>query len=132
MTLDSPILLIVGLVVVAALACAAVLVARRRAAALAAAGVAANTRRRPQLGLWLSIAGLAVLAVAIAGPTASVPVPRAAGTVILAMDVSNSMGAKDVAPDPAGRGEEGGRRRSFDAQPDSVDIGVVAFQSRAP
>src|SRR5690606_41122566 len=32
------------------------------------------------------------------GPAAMVPVPRTAGTVILAVDVSNSMGADDVAP----------------------------------
>jgi Ca-activated chloride channel family protein len=33
-----------------------------------------------------------------ARPQATVPVPQATGTVILAFDVSNSMAAKDVAP----------------------------------
>ena len=39
-----------------------------------------------------------MLAIAVAGPAASVPVSRASGTVILAMDVSGSMAATDVAP----------------------------------
>jgi Ca-activated chloride channel homolog len=130
MTFDSPFLLIPGLLVTAALVWAALVFARRRATALATAGVAANAKRRPQVGLWLSIAGLAVLAVAVAGPTASVPVPRASGTVILAMDVSNSMGAKDVAPTRLAAAQKAAR--SFiRAQPESVDIGVVAFEEGA-
>src|SRR5262245_57767370 len=97
MTLASPALLAVGLLVAAALGWGAVAVSRRRAAALAAAGVAGRGRAR-QAGVWLTIAGIAVLAIAAAGPAATLPVPHASGTVILAMDVSNSMGAKDVAP----------------------------------
>jgi Ca-activated chloride channel homolog len=130
MTFDSPLLLVVALLIVAALIVVAVVFARRRAAALAAAGVTASTGRRPQLGLWFSIAGLAVLAVALAGPTASIPVPRASGTVILAMDVSNSMGAKDVAPTRLAAAQKAARA-FIHAQPSSVDIGVVAFEEGA-
>ena len=129
MTLASPALLAVGLLVAAALGCGAVVVSRRRAAALAAAGVAGPGRAR-QAGVWLTIAGIAVLAIAVAGPAASLPVPRASGTVILAMDVSNSMGAKDVAPDRLATAQRAAR--SFiAAQPDSIDIGVVAFEEGA-
>jgi len=132
MSLADPALLALGLVVAAALALAAIAVARRRAAALAAAGVApggsGRSRRRGRLGgMWFTIAGVAILAIAVGGPAASVPVSHAAGTVILAMDVSGSMSATDVAPSRLAAAKQAAL--SFiDAQPDSVDIGVVAFQ----
>jgi Ca-activated chloride channel family protein len=128
-SLADPVLLAVGLLVAAGLAWAAAAVARRRAAALAAAGLTAGGpgrgRARPG-GVWFTIAGLAVLAIAVAGPAASVPVSRAAGTVVLAMDVSGSMAATDVKPSRLAAAKRAAL--SFiDAQPDSVDIGVVAF-----
>jgi Ca-activated chloride channel family protein len=129
MSLTSPALLIVGLLVAVALAGAAAAFSRRRTAILAAAGVTATGRGR-QAGVWFTIAGIAVLAIAVAGPTASVPVPRTAGTVILAMDVSGSMGARDVAPTRLAAAQRAAR--SFiQAQPDSVNIGVVAFEEGA-
>ena len=134
MTFADPILLVVGLVVAGALAWAAVAAGRRRAAALAAAGVAVSgaapgrNRRRARLsGVWFTIAGIVVLAVAVAGPAVSVPVSHASGTVILAMDVSGSMAATDVAPSRLAAAKRAAL--SFiAAQPDSVDVGVVAFQ----
>ena len=130
MSLADPLLLALGLIVAVALAWAAIALARRRAAALAAAGIAAGGpgHRRARLGgVWLTIAGVAVLAVAIAGPAASVPVSHASGTVILAMDVSGSMAATDVAPSRLGAAKQAAL--SFiNAQPGTVDIGVVAFQ----
>ena len=78
-------------------------------------------------GVWFTIAGVAVLAIAVAGPAASVPVSHASGTVILAMDVSGSMAATDVAPSRLDAAKQAAL--SFiNAQPHSVDIGVVAFQ----
>ena len=134
MSLSDPVLLAVGLLVAAALAWAAVAAARRRARALASAGIAAarqgqgSGRARARLGgVWFTIAGVAVLAIAVAGPAASVPVSRASGTVILAMDVSGSMAATDVAPSRLAAAKRAAL--SFiGAQPDSVDIGVIAFQ----
>ena len=128
MSLADPALLAVGLLVAIALACAAIAVARRRAAALAAAGVAARGQRRGWLaGVWFTIAGVAVLALAVAGPAASVPVSHASGTVILAMDVSGSMAATDVAPSRLAAAKQ--VAQSFiNAQPATVNIGVVAFQ----
>ncbi|MGH3178635.1 MAG: VWA domain-containing protein, partial [Streptosporangiaceae bacterium] len=128
MSLADPVLLAVGLLVAAGLAWAAVVIARRRAGALAAAGLTAGGPGRGRLGgVWFTIAGLAVLAIAVAGPTASVPVSRASGTVILAMDVSGSMTATDVAPSRLAAAKK--TALSFiNAQPDNVDIGVVAFQ----
>ncbi|MFI6995710.1 vWA domain-containing protein [Nonomuraea wenchangensis] len=129
MTVSSPLLLVVGLLVTAALVWGAVVLGRRRTAALAAAGVALPGGRR-SLGTGLTIAGVGVLAVAAAGPAAMVPVPRTAGTVILAMDVSNSMGADDVAPNRLAAAQRAARA-FIEAQPDSVDIGVVAFEQGA-
>src|SRR5829696_3621744 len=98
MSLSYPPLLMLGLLVAAALSVGAVLAGRRRSAALAAGGVSVAGRRSNQLGLWLSIGGVVLLAVAVAGPAAALPVGRSAGMVILAMDVSNSMSADDVTP----------------------------------
>jgi Ca-activated chloride channel family protein len=130
MSFADPALLVVGLLVAAALACAAVVAARRRAAALAAAGIAAGGRGRGRgrtAGVWCTIAGIAVLAIAVAGPAASVPVSHASGTVILAMDVSGSMTATDVPPSRLDAAKQAAV--SFiNAQPSNVDIGVVAFQ----
>jgi Ca-activated chloride channel family protein len=132
----DPVLGAVGLLVAAALAAAAVAAGRRRAAALAAAGIATGgpgrgpgpgRGRAKSAGIWFTIAGVAVLAIAVAGPSATVPVSRASGTVILAMDVSGSMAATDVAPSRLAAAKRAAL--SFiNAQPDSVDIGVVAFQ----
>jgi Ca-activated chloride channel homolog len=128
MSLADPVLLAAGLLIAAGLAWAAVAAAGRRAAALAAAGVAAARPGSSRLGgVWLSIAGVAVLAIAVAGPAASVPVSHASGTVILAIDVSGSMAATDVAPSRLAAAKKAALA-FIDAQPDSVDIGVVAFQ----
>jgi Ca-activated chloride channel homolog len=136
MTFADPALLVVGLVVAGGLAWAAVVAGRRRAAAFtAAAGMAGDAaggsparRGRARLtGVWLTIAGVAVLSVAVAGPAATVPVSHASGTVILAMDVSGSMAATDVAPSRLAVAKQ--VALSFiKAQPGTVDIGVVAFQ----
>jgi Ca-activated chloride channel family protein len=127
-TFANPVLLAVGLAVAAALAGAAIAATRRRARALASAGVAAAGGRRARLaGVWFTIAGIAVLAVATAGPTVTVPVSHARGTVIIAVDVSGSMAATDVAPSRLSAAKKAAQ--SFvNAQPPSVDIGVVAFE----
>ena len=127
MTVADPYLLAAGLVVVAGLIGAAVWAARRRAAALAGAGVAAGRGRRLPGGVWLTLAGLLVLAVAAAGPAVTVPESHASGTVILAMDVSGSMTATDVPPSRLAAAQAAAE--SFiNAQPPSVEIGVVAFE----
>ena len=130
MSLSYPPLLILGLLVSAALIIGAVLASRRRSAAIAAAGVSVAGRPNSQLGLWLSLGGIVLLAVAVAGPAAALPVGRSAGTVILAMDVSNSMTADDVAPNRLAAAQQTALA-FIDAQPDSLDIGVVGFDQGA-
>ena len=130
MSLSYPLLLVLGLLVAAALGVGVVLAGRRRSAALAAAGISLAGRRNRLFGPWFFIGGVVVLAVAVAGPAASLPVGRSAGTVILAMDVSNSMSADDVTPSRLAAAQQ--TALSFiDAQPDSVDIGVVGFDQGA-
>jgi Ca-activated chloride channel family protein len=127
-TFANPILLAVGLAVAAALACVAVAATRRRARALASAGVATADGRRARLaGVWFTIAGIAVLAVATAGPAATVPVSHASGTVVIAIDVSGSMAATDVAPSRLSAAKKAAQA-FINAQPPSVDVGVVAFE----
>jgi Ca-activated chloride channel homolog len=127
MTFANPILLAVGLVVTAALAWVAVVAARRRATALASAGVAARGGRTRLAGVWFTIAGIAVLAVATAGPAVTIPVSHASGTVILAMDVSGSMAATDVPPSRLSAAKKAAQQ-FINAQPGSVNVGVVAFE----
>jgi Ca-activated chloride channel family protein len=78
----------------------------------------------------LFLAALTLLLVAVARPEATVRIPRAAGTVVLAFDVSNSMTATDTTPSrlAAAQSAATGFVR---AQPDTVDIGVVAFDQGA-
>ena len=66
----------------------------------------------------------------MAGPTVDVPTPRSAGTVIVAVDVSQSMTATDVAPSRLQAAKKVATTL-IEAQPDSVDIGVVAFGAGA-
>ena len=127
MNIADPALLVLGLLVAAFLAGAAVTMARRRTAALAAAGVAAGSGHGRLAGAWCTIAGIAVLALAVAGPTVSVPVSHAKGTVVLAVDVSGSMAATDVAPSRLAAAKRAAEA-FIDAQPGSVDIGVIAFE----
>jgi Ca-activated chloride channel homolog len=129
MTFNNPILLAVGLIVAALLAWAALIAARRRAAALAAAGIAAAATGRGRLsGIWLTIAGIAVLAIAVAGPTVTFPASHRSGTVVLAIDVSGSMAATDVSPSRLGAAKIAATA-FVSAQPPSVNIGVVAFEA---
>lgn len=129
-SLAHPVLLVVGLLLTAGLVVLAVRLARRRTAALTAAGVAVPGRRGLPLARWLSLAGVLLLALAWAGPAAALPVGRSAGTVVLAMDVSNSMGATDVAPSRLAAAQQAATA-FIDAQPDNVDIGVVGFDQGA-
>jgi Ca-activated chloride channel family protein len=129
-SISSPGWLVLGALIVAGLIAGIIVTSCRRRAALAAAGVTTAGRGRFPLGLCLSIAGVVALAIAVAGPAASVPVTRAAGTVIIAMDVSNSMSATDVAPTRLAAAKKAATA-FIQAQPSSVDIGVVAFQTGA-
>ena len=78
----------------------------------------------------LYLAAIAALVVGLARPTMMVPVPREDATVILAIDVSGSMQATDVAPSRLDAARTAAR--DFVEQlPEGIRVGVVAFASRA-
>jgi Ca-activated chloride channel homolog len=107
---------------------------RQRTRALAAAGLTpANPRRaglRRHLPPLLFLAAVTLLLLAVARPQATIPVPRSTGTVVLAFDVSNSMAAKDIAPSRLAAAKSAATG-FVQAQPDTVDIGVIAFDQGA-
>jgi len=66
---------------------------RRRRAELAKLGLVAPTPKRAILAPVLMLLGVTLSLAAMARPVATVPEPRREGTVIVAIDVSNSMAA---------------------------------------
>ncbi len=106
---------------------------RRRllAASYGSLGLFHEAARR-QLGLRrhvppaLFLVGLTLLLLALARPEAVVSLPRLEGTVILAFDVSGSMGADDLNPTRI-EAAKAAAREFVTQQRSSVLIGVVAF-----
>lgn len=131
MTVLYPFMVVVAVVGTGGGVAAYLLHQRRRAAAMQATGLglAAPSHRfaaRRHLPYALFLAALPLLLLAVARPQAQIDVPRAAGTVILVFDVSNSMAADDVKPTRLAAAKTAAT--SFvQAQPDTVDIGVVMF-----
>ncbi|HEX4217192.1 MAG TPA: VWA domain-containing protein [Acidimicrobiales bacterium] len=107
----------------------------QRAAGLAAQGlVTTGAGRRPgpsrhlQFGLFAT--ALALLVVALARPTATIPTLQHRATVILTLDVSNSMAATDVKPSRIAAAKAAADA-FVDQQPSGVRMGVVAFGQRS-
>jgi Ca-activated chloride channel family protein len=82
--------------------------------------------RRRHIPPALFLIGLSILLIAVARPQATVSLPRAEGTVILAFDVSGSMAATDLQPTRM-EAAKAAARAFVDRQPPSIRIGVVAF-----
>src|SRR5262245_20726629 len=134
MSFTYPWMLAVAAAVCAGLAWAYRSLNRHRTESLAAAGLTTGEPRRARLRRQippvLFLVAIALLLVGTARPQATVKLPRTAGTVILAFDVSNSMTATDVTPSRLAAAQDAATR-FVRAQPDSVDIGVVAFDQGA-
>ncbi|MGE5222111.1 MAG: VWA domain-containing protein [Omnitrophica WOR_2 bacterium] len=90
----------------------------------AAMGKQPGSRRHLPPALFL--AGLAIMSIALARPQMVVSVPKVEGTVILAFDVSGSMGADDLKPTRLDAAKAAARD-FIQRQPSSVQVGVVAF-----
>ena len=133
MTFRSPWMLVL-LVVVPAMVAAYVSARRRRArrvAELAEQGLVATSPasrlgRRRHVPFGLFVAALTLLLIGVARPMTTIKTPRQEGTVILAMDVSNSMKADDVRPTRM-EAAKTAARAFVERQPPAVRIGVVAF-----
>ncbi len=78
----------------------------------------------------LFLAGLAVGIFALARPQATVMLPSSRGTIILALDMSGSMRARDVAPSRF-EAAKAAARAFIAKQPRNVRIGIVAFSGSA-
>lgn len=86
--------------------------------------------RRPgalrHAGIAVILTGLLLLTIAMAGPTADAKVPRNRATVMLAIDVSLSMQATDVAPSRLAAAKEAATTFVNDLTP-GVNLGLISF-----
>jgi Ca-activated chloride channel family protein len=85
-----------------------------------------RARVRDRVPAILIIAGFVVLAIGLARPQLSVPLPRVEGTVMLTFDVSGSMAANDAVPTRM-EAAKATARAIVERQPPGVVIGVAAF-----
>jgi Ca-activated chloride channel family protein len=85
---------------------------------------------RRHLPFALLLTALAVMIFALSRPQTTLARSRASGTVLVLLDVSNSMGADDVEPTRLAVAQDVARR-FVDAQPSSIDVGIVAFGAGA-
>jgi Ca-activated chloride channel homolog len=126
--------MLAGLLVVPALVFAYVswqrraAVSRARLAELGVSAVGPATRLgwRRHLPAGVLVAGVTVLVFALARPEVNLALPNRTGTVLIAIDVSNSMSADDVSPTRLDAARAGALDL-VDALPDAVEVGVVVF-----
>src|SRR4051812_26598430 len=90
------------------------------------AGVVGSRFRRRFVPLALFLLALAALCVGMARPQHATLVPRDRATVILVLDVSRSMEAKDVKPTRIGAATAA-VRTFLDRVPDRLQVGLIAF-----
>jgi Ca-activated chloride channel family protein len=105
-------------------------VRRYASLALIRAAVDAGQGLRRHVPPLLFLLALVLLGIAIARPTATITLPAQHETIILAMDVSGSMRATDVAPSRIVAAQNAARAFIAD-QPASARIGVVSFAATA-
>jgi len=94
------------------------------------AAAAPPPRRRRHVPLALLLLALAGIAVAVARPEVARTVPRERATIMLAIDVSRSMSADDVAPYRLRAAQEAALRFA-ERVPRHYEVGLVTFSSVA-
>ncbi len=87
-----------------------------------------NLKRRRHGPMLFFLIGFTLLLFSLARPEMILELPRVAGTVILAFDVSNSMAADDLEPTRMEAAKEAARA-FVEQQPGTIQIGVVAFSN---
>lgn len=78
----------------------------------------------------VALLGITALAAAFARPVVAVAVPREQASLMLAVDVSLSMGADDVAPTRIAAAQDAAKR-FLQIAPEGLNIGLVAFAGTA-
>ena len=137
MTFEQPLWLWL-LLVVAALVVAYVVAQRRRSKyAVRFATLPMLEKVAPQRPGWRRhapalafLAAIVVLIIAIARPVADVQVPRERATVVVALDVSNSMAATDVAPSRFDVAKQAAVE-FVQNLPEQFNVGLVSFARTA-
>jgi Ca-activated chloride channel family protein len=134
---DRPLALLVLLVIPLVAAAYVVYDRRRRTQAASFATlalfpnvVARSPGRLRHVPVIVLLGALAVLLTGFARPHATISVKREEATVMLALDVSRSMTAKDVSPTRLAAAQTAARRFLEDV-PDSYRVGIVSFATRA-
>ena len=130
-----PRLLWVLLAVPLAMVLYAAVVRRRRRmasqyASLESVGTGTEGRWRRALPPLLWLIGLTAMLLAVARPQATVTLPSRVETVILALDMSGSMKATDIAPTRMVAARDAAKA-FVEEQPDNVRIGVVGIAAAA-
>jgi Ca-activated chloride channel homolog len=131
-TFERPLLLLTLLVVPLAVALYVLAERRRMRYAIrftnldVLAGVVGDRYRRRFVPLALFLLALAALCVGMARPEHTTLVPRDRATVILVVDVSRSMEAKDVKPSRIGAATAA-VRTFLDRVPARLQVGLIAF-----
>lgn len=96
-------------------------------ASVAPRGPAWWKRHLPAALLLLSLLGMVI---SLGRPTATEKVPRERATVVMAIDVSNSMAADDVDPTRL-KAAQDGAQAFIDQLPPRLNLGLVAFSGTA-
>ena len=137
MTFQSPLWLLALLVVAALVVLYVLLQLRRKAYAARFTNVALLGTLVPKRPGWkrhLAFAvvalGIATLVVSLAVPSTEVRVPRERATVVMAVDVSLSMQARDIEPDRF-RAMQKAAKEFVDVLPERINLGLVSFAGTA-
>jgi Ca-activated chloride channel family protein len=103
---------------------------RLSSVALIRAALPGRTLWRRRIPIILFVAGLLVLGTGVARPQVSAAVPSSATSILLTMDVSNSMCSTDVEPNRLTAASDAART-FVRSQDDGTKIGLVAFSGIA-
>jgi Ca-activated chloride channel homolog len=102
-----------------------------RFSALEAARLAsARSSWKRHVAAALALMGVTAMVIAFARPVMAVQVPVEQATLMLAIDVSLSMDADDVAPTRLGASQQAARR-FLELAPETLRVGLVAFAGNA-